>query len=306
MIVIPSESKHFKYFTDFEAAGCYLIKKDMEDDGKIISSEMELKRIKEEWEDVEKGTLSDLVKLVKDNKLKEIKVSFDISKKLAQTFESEKIKLIDCEQDIWKLRMIKFPEERKAIKEAEKMCTDLWFDLEKVVKKYNEQDTATWIKKQIYEMEADISFEPIIAYDENSRFPHHVPTDKKCKDIALVDFGAKVAGYCSDVTLTIGFKPEINRRIDGMVTAWDEIKTLITVGAGINRICSMANEIIKNNVKGHEKMIHSLGHSIGMDVHEEPSLRITNKMNIKKGMVFALEPATYDKYGIRFEKEIYV
>ncbi|MCC7570969.1 aminopeptidase P family protein [Candidatus Micrarchaeota archaeon] len=300
MIVIPSESVHFKYFTGFEAAGCYLIKNDMEEDGELFCSEMEYQRMKNNWEDVKLGKIADVLKLGKS-----FDIPFDISHSLMIKFKGKKIK--DCSKEIEEMRMIKFPEEKSAIKEAEKICLELVPELPKIVKKYTEEEASHWIKRELHDMEADPSFEPIVAYDENSAFPHHQSEDKKCKNIALIDFGAKVEGYCSDVTFTIGFNPHMNKISDGIEDAWNDIKKSIKPNVKINRLATLAEGIIKNHVDTHEKMIHSLGHSIGMDVHEYPRINKKSKINFEKGMVLAIEPATYTKtYGARFEKEIYL
>ncbi|MCD6227769.1 aminopeptidase P family protein [Candidatus Micrarchaeota archaeon] len=302
MIVIPSESKHFKYFTKFDAAGCYLIKEDWKDNGKIISCKMELNRVKKLWNgDVEEGGIDKINK-----RTKEIRIPFDVSHSLITQFKG---RIKDCEKEIWNIRMVKSLNEMKMIRTAEKVCIELSENFEDIIKNKTEKEMGKYIKTQLIDMLDDISFEPIVAYDENSSQPHHTMTNKRCRRLALIDFGGKKNGYCSDVTVMIPLSSKYSTEIEKMSNAWKEIKKIIKPGKHTYDIVLKADEIIRSYYLGHKTMVHALGHSIGMDVHEFPVLKRNKKYNlkIKKGMVFALEPAVYFKtYGIRIEREVYV
>ncbi|MCI5051596.1 MAG: aminopeptidase P family protein [Simkaniaceae bacterium] len=155
-----------------------------------------------------------------------------------------------------------------------------------------------------------LSFEPIIAFGENSALPHHHPGERRLKrgDIVLIDIGVVVGGYCSDMTRTIFFgRPckklqEIERIVRKAYTAG---KRACKEGVSAKSVDRAAREVIEKAGYG-DRFIHSLGHGVGLQVHEAPWL--TSKGNrgdtiLKKGMVFTLEPGIYlpGIGGIRYE-----
>lgn len=307
MIIIPSESKHFKYFTGFEAAGCYLIKKNWKDKGLIMSSLLEHTRVRKLWDNVKLGRTNDIIKELKNRKVKTVSIPFDVSYNLISKIKGFGGSIKDCEQEIWNLRMIKTHSEIRKIKKAEKVCFELIDKIENLIQKLTETELSKWIKKRLLDLSDGASFEPIVAYDRNTIYPHHTPTNKRCKSLALIDFGAKYKGYCSDITIMIGLTTKYSMIIDNMMDVWDEIKKEIRPGVTSSKIAKAADKYIAEHFPSHDRMIHSLGHSIGMDVHEFPTINRATNIKIKKGMVFALEPAVYLKnYGIRIEREIYL
>lgn len=149
---------------------------------------------------------------------------------------------------------------------------------------------------------AEISFPPIVAFGKNSSIPHHQSGETKLKreDFVLLDLGAKVESYCSDMTRTIIFgkasekQKKIYRTVlETQKRAVDFINIQIKLGKQVRakEVDKVAREYIKS--KGYLDIPHSLGHGIGLEVHEHPSLSPKSKDILKNGMVFSIEPGIY-------------
>lgn len=159
-----------------------------------------------------------------------------------------------------------------------------------------------------------LAFESIVASGSHSGSPHHITSQKPIKkgDILLVDFGAKYQDYCADLTRTvfIGKATDRGRNIYRHVekaqkAAIDKLKH----GLKASEAYHTANNLFKN-LKLEKHFTHSLGHGIGLAVHEKPHLRpLPSKSNkgqkdeiLTEGMVFSVEPGLYFPWGgIRIE-----
>lgn len=215
---------------------------------------------------------------------------------------------------IGQTRSIKTPDE---IKKIEKACQigDLAFGhiLKKIKLGVNEKEIAWELEKFIKEQGAQFSFPAIVAYGANSSIPHHQTGDKRLTindKLILLDFGVKFDDYCSDMTRTIFFgKPSEKQKeiyktvleaqqkaIDFINDAFKKKKKILA-----KDVDKVAREYIVS--KGFPTIPHSLGHGIGLEVHEHPHLSPKSKEELKKGMVFSIEPGIYlpDFGGVRIE-----
>ena len=155
-----------------------------------------------------------------------------------------------------------------------------------------------------------LAFDPIVAIGENSAKPHWKPGDKKVEmaDPILIDMGCKYNGYCSDMTRTIfagcileKIKPVYDLVLKNLENTTNEIKEY----ASIKTITQMVESDFK--LQNYD-LIHSLGHSIGLETHEIPYINSKNDTFLKENMVVADEPGIYlpGKFGIRIEDTILV
>ncbi|HBB20320.1 MAG TPA: aminopeptidase P family protein [Ruminococcus sp.] len=153
----------------------------------------------------------------------------------------------------------------------------------------------------------DLSFETIVLSGANTSMPHGVPSDKKVEegDFVLMDFGAVYNGYHSDMTRTVcvGQPTEEMRRVyeivlDAQVTAIHAAKAGIT-GQALDLI---ARGIIEDAGYG-DCFGHSLGHGVGLEIHEKPNASPNYKLPLSKGAVVTVEPGIYiaGKFGVRIE-----
>jgi Xaa-Pro aminopeptidase len=165
--------------------------------------------------------------------------------------------------------------------------------------------------------ELDISFEAIVAINENGALPHAHPTDKTLNsgDLLLVDAGIKYKRYCSDRTRTsyvdenLNFElnqkfkdPKIQKVYDIVLKAHDEAINKARVGMKASEIDKIARDVIEDAGYG-KYFIHSTGHGVGLDIHEYPFISKRCDMVIEDNMVFTVEPGIYleDEFGIRIE-----
>lgn len=218
----------------------------------------------------------------------------------------------ETEGIIEKQRMIKEPEELENIKKA-CMITDDCFDYLKTFIKVgmSEKQVANEIEKFFMSNGADeLAFDTIVASGKNSSMPHAVPTDKLIEpgDPITIDMGCKVNGYCSDMTRTVfaGFVPQAIKPIYDFV-----LKTQIQVienlkeGSNVRSVSKMVDNNIKLN--GFEVM-HSLGHGVGLEIHEYPYFSNKTDFLLKENMVITDEPGVYiqNKFGVRIEDTLLI
>lgn len=220
--------------------------------------------------------------------------------------------LCETENLIEKQRMIKSHDE---IKKIEKACefTDNCFEhiLNFVKPGITEIDIANEIQSYFKRNGVnELSFEPIVASGENTSKPHAVPSNRKIqqKDIVLVDFGCKFEGYCSDMTRTffVGEITEEQRNIYNLVLK-NQVQTEKSMRDGVNAKIlakSVENDFALNN----HILIHSLGHGVGLDIHENPNMSFKTDFILKENMVVTNEPGIYipGRFGIRIEDTVWI
>lgn len=145
-----------------------------------------------------------------------------------------------------------------------------------------------------------ISFDSIVAFGKNSAIPHHM-SDKTTlgqNDIVLLDFGAKVDGYCSDMTRTV-FVGQSTDEFQKMYTAVKEaqevsidyLKTHMKEGFETKKAQELANSHLK--AVGFSDIPHGLGHGVGLQVHEGPSVSLFSEDKLQPGMIVTVEPGAY-------------
>lgn len=169
----------------------------------------------------------------------------------------------------------------------------------------------------IMEMKArgasDPSFPPIVATGPNSSLPHYRPGEKTILNdsLLLFDWGAKVDGYCSDLTRTfaLGRVPAKLRKIHGVVLeAQLAAIDFLRPGVTTRQADQVARDVIAK--AGFEKYFgHGLGHGIGRDIHELPSMRKTGDgEELRPGMIVTVEPGIYlpGEGGVRIEDDVLI
>lgn len=156
------------------------------------------------------------------------------------------------------------------------------------------------------------SFAPIIAVGANASLPHYEPADEPIRDgsVVLVDWGAKFNWYVSDLTrvLVVGsIAPELQQALRVVREAHDRAIAVIKPGIKASAVDKAAREFIDNSGFG-KNFNHSVGHGIGLNVHEAPGLRKKADDRLKPGMVVTVEPGIYlpGVGGIRLEDDILV
>ena len=254
-----------------------------------------------------------LKKLVKKHKIKKLGFEGHNLTHLEHQRLSKNIKNMS-HISLASLRIIKNLEEISLIEKACRLG-DKTFDyiLKKTKLGVTEKEIAFEIEFFIKKHGGDISFRPIVAFGKNSAIPHHQISDKKLEisdKFVLLDFSVKLNNYCSDMTRTVFFgKPTAEQKkmyqtvLSAQQKTIEHLKSLILNHKAIpaKDIDRVAREYIIS--KGYKTIPHSVGHGIGIDVHEAPHLSPKSKDILKVEMAFSIEPGIYTPGfgGVRIE-----
>ena len=219
--------------------------------------------------------------------------------------------LVETEGMIEKQRMIKDEEEIESIKKACKITDDCYnYILNYIKPGMTEKQIAREIDDYYYKHAEGTSFDTLGASGENSSKPHAIPTDRQIqeKDIITIDMGCKVNGYCSDMTRTffVGEVPEEIKPIYDLVLK-NQLQTLNDMKENFNT--KLLSKMVDNDFRlNNYDLIHALGHGVGLDIHEAPTISIRSENMLKENMVVTDEPGIYvaGKYGVRIEDTVLV
>ncbi len=157
-----------------------------------------------------------------------------------------------------------------------------------------------------------LSFATIVAFGAHAAVPHHETGNAKLRfgDEILIDFGCKVNGYCSDITRTVlfgddGKHEEFKKAYQAVLTAHNLVQEQLVSGMSGKQADAIARDYLQSQGYG-EYFTHSLGHGIGLRVHEFPGVSPRSESVLQDGMVFSDEPGVYvaGEYGIRIEDTI--
>jgi Xaa-Pro aminopeptidase len=231
------------------------------------------------------------------------------------------IKLVKTENLIKGIRVIKDEEEIKKLKKAVDLTDETFSFIFKFIK--NNYKKGLTEKRISWEMEkfirenkgADLSFESIVASGKNSAIPHHLSGLRKIKkgDMVLLDFGAMFRGYHADMSRTI-FISKPNKKQEEIYSkvlrAQKEIIKMIRPGILSGDLDNNAREIFEK-FGCRENFLHGLGHGVGLEIHEFPSMHQTragNDIKLKPNMIFTVEPGIYYSGfgGVRIEDIVLV
>jgi Xaa-Pro aminopeptidase len=226
-------------------------------------------------------------------------------KKLKKLFP--KAKFVDIAEDLTRLRSVKTEEELKLIKKACKI-TDNAF--EAVVdqlgrgKFRTELEVSNFIEKQFKDSGAELAFPSIVAMGKNAAIPHYCTGKQKLrKGFLLFDIGAKYKNYCADMSRTI-FLGTISEKEKGTYNQLIEAQKGAIEKARVGMKLSELDKFTRKSLgKYSSYFIHSLGHGLGIEIHENPSFSEESNDTILENQVFTIEPGVYfpGKFGLRIE-----
>jgi Xaa-Pro dipeptidase len=160
--------------------------------------------------------------------------------------------------------------------------------------------------------DSEIPFAPVVSGGPNSANPHAAPSERKLRagDLLVVDWGAAVDGYISDLTRTfaVGEAEAEFIKIHKIVQEANAAgRAAGKPGAPCDRVDSAARAVIEASGYG-KYFTHRTGHGIGMESHEEPYIRSGNMMLLEEGMTYTVEPGIYmpERNGVRIEDNMVV
>ncbi len=222
-------------------------------------------------------------------------LSFDTHARLA-----EHIALTPAAQAVEPLRLIKDAREIERMRCSAAVNHAVMDRLPEVLLPGRTEAQAAWeIEKLFRELGAsELAFAPIVAVDANAALPHAIPGETVIRDecLVLVDVGGRRDDYCSDQTRTVwvGRKPpeRFLRLLDQVRRAQAAVLAALRPGMAFREAYGLAREVfLREGVA--ERFTHSLGHGIGLETHEGPSLNPSSEGALTPGMVVTVEPGLY-------------
>jgi len=223
--------------------------------------------------------------------------------------------LIDVGDAFRRARMIKAPEEIEKIRRACDIASSVADEFPGLLKRgVTECDLATDVDYRIHKLGArGAAFETIVSFSPNSSKPHYSGSDVPLKegDTVLLDFGADYEGYVSDITRTyFTGTPDATLRhcYETVLEAQRIALQRISDGAGTEQVEKEVKGFIDSYERYRGRLIHGLGHSIGLSVHDNSYPGPEFDKIFRENMVLTVEPGIYlpGEYGIRIEDDILV
>ena len=211
------------------------------------------------------------------------------------------------------LRLVKSAAEVALIREAQAIADRVFAEVRPMIRAgVRELDVALELEMGLRRAGAEVGFDVIVASGPRGAMPHGVASDRVIEDgdLVTVDFGAKWRGYHSDMTRTVavGTADEEMRRVyDAVLEAEEAAVAAVRPGMKSGDLDAIARGILERHGLG-EAFSHSLGHGVGLGIHEGPGLRKGTDTALEAGMVITVEPGAYlpGVGGVRIEDLVLV
>lgn len=315
LLVMSAENR--RYLSEFTgSSGALIITKE----SRFLMSDFRYKaqgvEQAEEFEFIlqEKGLLESIVSFMNSKGLKRIgfegeHVNYNTYSQLSKSFD-----VVPLTGEVEKIRLIKTDEELDLIIKACEIADQSYeYILTYVKAGMTELEVKNELEAHMTSLGASgPSFDTIVASGHRGALPHGVASDKVIEDgdMVTLDFGAWYKGYASDITRTFAVgsvSPEMEEIYN--IVLESQLKSLDEIKAGMTgkEADSIARDVI--SAKGHgEHFGHSLGHGLGLEVHELPGLSQKSTMTLEPGMVITIEPGIYvdGLGGVRIEDDAVV
>jgi Xaa-Pro aminopeptidase len=307
-----------RYLTGFSGSNAQLIVS--RDDGVFLTDGRYAEQSRHEVPDLTRTTYSGEFTPLFERACRERdldRVAFEsahVSYRAYQALSATGIGLVPTAGEVERFRWVKDPEEAKQMEAAQAIADDAFHAFTgSLVEGMSERVAALALDTEMRRRGAEgLAFDTILAFGESAAEPHHRPSDRPLArgDVVKMDFGCVVSGYLSDMTRTVAFGdpgPQIREVYDVVRQAQqagvDAVRAGVT-GADVDRV---ARSIITDAGYG-EAFKHPLGHGVGLEIHEGPSLRAESKDVLPEGSVVTVEPGVYLEGvgGVRIEDMVQV
>ncbi len=232
-----------------------------------------------------------------------------LTKQLAKSPTTHDLK--DLSVELETARRIKTPQELDKLRNACRIATHVANE----IPSYDHPDEKTIAANIEYNMRKEgatsIAFQTIAAIGSNSADPHYTTGDRPAKsgEFLLTDFGAKYSHYNSDVSRTFIFEKadlKARRMYEIVLQAQCEAMDSIHAGVSAKDVDAIARNILDKDYP--DRFIHSLGHGLGLEVHDGGRLAPGSDLILEEGMVFTIEPGIIkqDVGGTRLENDVMI
>ncbi len=253
-------------------------------------------------------TVAQLVKDCGVSKLGFEEEYMSVASHTAWTKEVE-AEFVPASQLLTELRMVKDADELAVMKEAQRITDEALLEILNFLKPgLTEQEVAARLTYIMARKGAERnSFDPIVACGANGSKPHAVPGPDVIQkgQFVTMDFGCKVGGYCSDMTRTVA----VGKPTEEMELVYDTVLRAQLAGIAAAKAGVTGKEVHEAGAKvitdaGYgDYFTHGFGHSLGIEIHENPGFHTRNDKPIPAGALLSAEPGIYlpGKFGVRIE-----
>ena len=232
-----------------------------------------------------------------------------LSKSFAEAGNGDGVSLVPTAGLVEEQRSVKDEGEMALLQRAVDIADQAFEEVSRIVKEGMTESEVAWLlERTMRELGAEsVSFETIVATGPNAALPHHRADDTPIREgqPLLIDMGARYQGYCSDLSRTfcLGREDDTFREVYSTVlraqlTAIENVRSGMTAGEADG----LARAVIEEAGYG-DTFGHSLGHGVGLDVHERPGVGPNSPVVLEDGMPFTIEPGIYISGwgGVRIE-----
>ena len=317
---LVAEAKNMQYFTGFSGGSMLLVPLDGESILFVYGVNYEAAKVKTENASVELVKPDeDLIEKIVERlgSLKIRSVGFDSLK--ASTYlklkkSSDEITFKDSSDIVWTLRRVKDSSEISLMKKAAELTSLGMKKAAEVIEAgLTEREVAAEIEYEMRRNGSDgVAFDTIVSSGPNSAYPHGGCGDRVIEkgDLVIIDIGARYRDYCSDLTRTfiIGNPSSKQSRIYETVRrAQDLAVKSAQAGVEAREVDRVARDCISKAGYG-DYFVHSLGHGVGLDIHEPPTLSPKSKDVLVECNVVTIEPGVYIPGfgGVRIEDTVLI
>ena len=249
-----------------------------------------------------------MIEYLKEEGISNLAIESDLTANVYQKLDSFNLTISDV---ISTERMIKTDDEIEKILKATDIAHKSLIELD--VRSKQDEGAQEW--ECAYELgylmrmngASAESFDTIFASGPVSSLPHSTPRHHALETPVMVDYGCKFEGYCSDTTRTFVYTEKQEEISNIVLEAHDKAIDAVKEGVNACEVDKVARNIIAEYGYG-DNFIHTVGHSFGLDIHEDPSLSPKNQTVLEKNMVVTIEPGIYleGEFGIRIEDMVLV
>ena len=276
----------------------------------IFVSEMDLENARNtsSIDIVKYESFAKMAEYLKEEEIRNLAIESDLTANVYEKFKDFNLTISDV---IAKERMIKADDEIKKICKATEIAHKSLLELD--VRSKQEKGAEEWecayelgylMRKNGASVE---SFDTIFASGPVSSLPHSTPRKHVLDTPVLVDYGCKFEGYCSDTTRTFLYTERQEEISSIVLEAHDKAIDAVKAGVKACEVDKVARDIITEYGYG-DNFIHSTGHSLGLDIHESPSVSLKDQTVLENNMIVTIEPGIYleGEFGIRIEDMVLV
>lgn len=233
-------------------------------------------------------------------------VSYGEYRSLEELFKG--VEFVAVDEAFSKIRAIKTEREISLIKTAQSVTETAFNEILPFIKEgVTEIEIAARLEYIMLKNGCELAFDSIVAFGENGSKPHAHRSERKLRrgEFVTMDFGAKYKGYCSDMTRTVALGA-VDERKARAYNAVLEANKLAEKAIKIGEKCCDIDAVARNYLAKFslDKFFsHSLGHSVGVDIHEMPAFSPRCEEVLKEGMIITVEPGVYleGDFGLRIE-----